>query len=99
MWDRVAIEAGSLVACEHEVDRFTGRQNDEGRYVIALTKNVIEADSLVDLLIEEVDYRLAIEAGSLVACEREVDRFTDRQSDEGRQIIALTKSVIVADSL
>ena len=43
-----------------------------------MTKNVIEADSLVDLLIEKVDYLLAIEAGSLVACEREVDRFTDR---------------------
>ncbi len=39
---------------------------------------IIEADSLVDLLIEEIDYRLALEAGSLVACEREVDRFTDR---------------------
>ncbi len=38
----------------------------------------IEAGSLVDLLIEEVDYRLAIEAGSLVAREREVDRFTGR---------------------
>ncbi len=39
---------------------------------------IIEADSLVDLLIEEVDYRLALEAGSLVAREREVDRFTGR---------------------
>ena len=93
------IEAGSLVAREREVNRFTDRQSDEGKYVIALTKSVIEADSLVDLLIEEIDYRLVIEAGSLVACEREVDRFTDRQSDEDRQIIALTKSVIVADSL
>ena len=41
-------------------------------------KSVIEADSLVDLLIEEIDYRLAIEAGSLVAHEREIDRFTGR---------------------
>ncbi len=41
-------------------------------------KNVIEADSLVDLLIEEINYRLVIEADSLVAHEREVDRFTDR---------------------
>ena len=93
------IEADSLVACEREVDRFTDRQNDENRYVITLTKSVIEADSLVDLLIEEINYRLVIEADSLVACKREVDRFTDRQSDESRQIIALTKSVIVADSL
>ncbi len=41
-------------------------------------KSVIEADSLVNLLIEEIDYRLVIEAGSLVACEREIDRFIDR---------------------
>ncbi len=36
-----------------------------GRWVIALTEGVIEAGSLVDLLIEEVDHRLAIVAGSL----------------------------------
>ncbi len=41
-------------------------------------KSVIEADSLVNLLIKEIDYQLVIEADSLVACEREVDRFTDR---------------------
>ncbi len=41
-------------------------------------KNVIEADSLVDLLIEEINYRLVIEADSLVAREREIDRFTGR---------------------
>ncbi len=41
-------------------------------------KSVIEADSLVDLLIEEINYWLVIEADSLVACEREIDRFTDR---------------------
>ncbi len=41
-------------------------------------KVIIEAHSLVDLLIEEIDYQLVIEADSLVACEREVDRFTDR---------------------
>ncbi len=41
-------------------------------------KVIIKADSLVDLLIEEINYRLAFEADSLVACEREVDRFTDR---------------------
>jgi len=39
---------------------------------------IIEADSLVDLLIEEINYRLALEADSLVAHEREIDRFTDR---------------------
>ncbi len=96
---RLVIEADSLVACEREVDRFTDRQSDESRYVIALTKNVIEADSLVDLLIKEINYRLVIEADSLVAREREVDRFIDRQSDESRYVIALTKSVIEADSL
>jgi len=42
-----------------------------------LTKNVIEADSLVDLLIEEINFRLVIVAGSLFACERRI-RFTDR---------------------
>jgi len=31
MWDRVAIEAGSLVAREREVDRFTDRSGDGGR--------------------------------------------------------------------
>ncbi len=36
----------------------------------------IEADSLVDLLIEEIDFGLAIVAGSLVAHER-LTRFTD----------------------
>ncbi len=60
---------------------------------------IIEADSLVDLLIEEINYRLVIEADSLVACEREIDRFIDRYSDESRYVIALTKSVIEADSL
>ncbi len=77
MWDRVTIEAGSLVAREREVDRFTDRSSDESRWVIALTKNVIEADSLVDLLIEEINFRLAIVAGSLFACERRT-RFTGR---------------------
>ncbi len=54
---------------------------------------IIEADSLVDLLIEKIDYRLALEADSLVAREREIDRFTDRQNDVSRQIIALTASL------
>ncbi len=91
------IEAGSLVAREREVDRSTDRQSDVSRQIIALTKNVIEAGSLVDLLIEEINFRLAIKADSLVARERQVDWFTDRQSDE--LIIALTKSVIEAGSL
>ena len=38
--------------------------------------HVIEADSLVDLLIEEIDFELAIVADSLVAHERLI-RFTD----------------------
>jgi len=38
--------------------------------------DVIEADSLIDLLIEEIDFELVIVAGSLVACERMI-RFTD----------------------
>ncbi len=37
---------------------------------------VIEADSLVDLLIEEIDFELVIVADSLVAHERLI-RFTD----------------------
>ena len=37
---------------------------------------VIEADSLVDLLIEEIDFELVIVADSLVAHER-LTRFTD----------------------
>jgi len=41
-----------------------------------LTKDVIEADSLIDLLIEEVDFELVIVAGSLVARECMI-RFTD----------------------
>ncbi len=77
MWNRMIIEAGSLVAREREVDRFTGRSGDEGRWVIALTKSVIEAGSLVDLLIEEINFRLVIVAGSLFACERRT-RFTGR---------------------
>ncbi len=77
MWDRVAIEADSLVAREREVDRSTGRSGDEGRWVIALTKGAIEAGSLVDLLIEEINFRLAIVAGSLFACGRRI-RSTDR---------------------
>ena len=39
---------------------------------------IIEAGSLVDLLIEEINYRLVIKADSLVAHEREIDQFTDR---------------------
>jgi len=71
------IEADSLVACEREIDRFTDRSSDESRWIIALMKNVIEADSLIDLLIEEINFRLVIVADSLFACERRI-RFTDR---------------------
>ncbi len=42
-----------------------------------MTKSAIEAGSLVDLLIEEVNFRLAIVAGSLFACGRRT-RFTGR---------------------
>ncbi len=77
MWNRMIIEADSLVACEREIDWFTDRSNDESRWVIALTKNVIEADSLVDLLIEKINFRLVIVADLLFACERRI-RFTDR---------------------
>ena len=38
---------------------------------------VIEADSLVDLLIEEIDFELVIVADSLVVRERMI-RFTDK---------------------
>jgi len=55
--------------------------NSSNVYCSRLTmwdRMIIEADSLVDLLIEEINYRLVIEADSLVAREREVDWFTDR---------------------
>jgi len=38
--------------------------------------DVIEADSLIDLLIEEIDFELVIVADSLVAREHMI-RFTD----------------------
>ncbi len=38
--------------------------------------DVIEADSLINLLIEEIDFELVIVADSLVACEHMI-RFTD----------------------
>jgi len=62
MWDRVIIEADSLVDLLIE----------EINYQL-----VIEADSLVDLLIEEINFRLVIVADSLFAYERRI-RFTDR---------------------
>jgi len=51
------IEAGSL-----EENRLAQRRD-------RLLTDVIEADSLIDLLIEEIDFELVIEAGSLVARE------------------------------
>ena len=61
-------------------------------------EHVIEADSLIDLLIKEIDFELVIVADSLVARERMI-RFTDEQNDESEQIIALRIDVIEADSL
>ncbi len=40
-------------------------------------RSVIEADSLIDLLIKEIDFELVIVADSLVARECMI-RFTDR---------------------
>ncbi len=57
------IEAGSL-----EENRLAQRRDQ-------LLTGVIEADSLIDLLIEEIDFELVIVAGSLVARERMI-RFT-----------------------
>ena len=89
------IVAGSLVAREC-MTRSTGEQNDEK--IDHRIDSVIEADSLIDLLIEEIDFELVIVADSLVACERMI-RFTDEQNDESEQIIALRIDVIEADSL
>ncbi len=83
------IVADSLVACECMI-RFTDEQNDEK--IDHCIDNVIEADSLIDLLIEEIDFELVIVADSLVAHERMI-RFTDEQNDESEQIIALTMSL------
>jgi len=58
------IEADSL-----EEDRLAQRRD-------RLLTDAIEADSLIDLLIEEVDFELVIVAGSLVARECMI-RFTD----------------------
>ncbi len=80
------IVAGSLVARECMI-RFTGGQNDEK--IDHRIDSVIEAGSLIDLLIEEIDFELVIVADSLVARERMI-RFTDEQDDESEQAIALT---------
>ncbi len=83
------IVADSLVAREC-MTRFTDEQNDEK--IDHRIDSVIEADSLIDLLIEEVDFGLVIVAGSLVARERMI-RSTGEQNDESEQIIALTMSL------
>ena len=119
----VSLKQTHQLHMNESTDRFTDRQNDVGRQIIALTEdvivagslvvrecmirftdgqndekidhridNVIEAGSLIDLLIEEIDFGLVIVAGSLVACERMI-RFTDEQNDESEQIIALTMSL------
>ena len=62
------IEAGSLL-------RFRYRNKLMNLLVIE-NDCVIEADSLVDLLIEEIDFELVIVADSLVAHEC-LTRFTD----------------------
>ena len=111
--DRV-IEADSLLVQTYyivELVSFVDRLNQEINRCLSLQQThfeccssrltierVIEADSLIDLLIEEIDFELIIVAGSLVACERMI-RFTDGQSDESEQIIALRIDVIEADSL
>ena len=83
------IVAGSLVAREC-MTRFTDEQNDEK--IDHRIDSVIEAGSLIDLLIEKVDFELVIVADSLVARERMI-RFTDEQSDESEQAIALMMSL------
>ncbi len=116
----VPLKQAHQLHANESTDRFTDRQNDVSRQIIALTKDaivagslvarecmtrstdeqndekidhridsVIEADSLIDLLIEEIDFGLAIVAGSLVARERMI-RSTDKQGDESDQAIALT---------
>ncbi len=69
MRGRSVIEADSLVAHERvggPVHWWVERWERIGHRI----DSVIEAGSLVDLLIEEVDFGLAIVAGSLVARER-----------------------------
>jgi len=63
------IVADSLVARECMI-RFTDEKIDH------CIDSVIEAGSLIDLLIEEIDFELVIVADSLVARERMI-RFTD----------------------
>ena len=79
-----------------QTNRFTDEQNDEK--INHCIDNVIEANSLINLLIEEIDFELVIVADSLVACECMI-RFIDEQNDESEQIIALRIDVIEADSL
>ena len=111
--DRV-IEADSLLVQIYyivELVSFVDRLNQEINRCLPLQQThfecrssrltiecVIEAGSLIDLLIEEIDFELVIVAGSLVACER-MTRFTGGQSDESEQIIALRIDVIEAGSL
>ena len=108
------IEAGSLLIQTYyivELVSFVDRLNQEINRCLSLQQThfecrssrltiecVIEADSLIDLLIEEIDFELVIVADSLVARERMI-RFTDEQNDESEQIIALRIDVIEADSL
>ena len=119
----VSLKQAHQLHANESADRFTDRQSDVNRQIIALTEDVIVADSLVarecmirftdeqndkkidhridsvieagsliDLLIEEIDFGLVIVADSLVARERMI-RFTDEQDDESEQTIALTMSL------
>ncbi len=92
----VSLKQAHQLHANESTDRFTDRQNDEK--IDHCIDDVIEADSLIDLLIEEIDFELAIVAGSLVARERMI-RFTGEQSDESEQVIALRIDVIEAGSL
>ena len=79
-----------------QMNQFTDEQNDEK--INHCIDNVIEANSLIDLLIKEINFELIIVADSLVACEYMI-RFTDEQNDESEQIIALRINIIEANSL
>ncbi len=75
MRGRSVIVADSLVAHER-VDESIHWWVERWERIDHRIDSVIEADSLIDLLIEEVDFELVIVADSLVACERMI-RFTD----------------------
>ena len=63
------IEANSLLRFQY--------RNKLMNLLVIKDDRVIEADSLVNLLIKEIDFELIIVADSLVACECMI-RFTDK---------------------